>query len=129
MDLWGLNTHLARYILPMLRKFFKNPMGHPCDLKSVKEWQAIGDKMIWSLERHDKDDMFELAETKTGYHPTSKRIRYVDAKGKPAVKFVRATDDSDEALRKAWLAELKRLQEQEQEGMRLFGEYFGNLWD
>lgn len=107
MDCWGLNIHLANYMLPMLKKFFKSPMGYPCNLKSVKEWQLIGDKMIWAIERYAKDDAGELAEVEVGYSVLGK----------------------DKSRRKAWLAALTRNHEQMTEGMRLFAEYFGNLWD
>lgn len=109
MDLWGLNTHLARYMLPMLRKFFENPMGYPCNLKSVKEWQDIGAEIIWAMERFANDDFSDLAEKTTGY------------------RVLKIKDD--EELRKAWLEETKRLYERADKGLHLFAEYFGNLWD
>jgi hypothetical protein len=109
MDLWGLNTHLANYMLPMFRQFFADPVGHPCDLKSGKEWQAIGAEIIWALERHAADDFFDLAEAKTGYKPADMR--------------------ENMTLRKAWLAENKRLYARADAGMALFGKYFGNFWD
>jgi len=108
MDVWGLNTHLANYMLPMVKLLFKNPQGHPCDLKSLKAWKAIGAKITWSLERYATDDFFELAEKATGYHP-----------GKT----------NDEKLRKRWSAKNRELSLQAQEGMHLFGIYFCNFWD
>ena len=109
MDLWGLNTHLARTMLPMFKAFLAHPCGHPCSLKSVKEWQAIGAEIIWALERHAADDFFDLAEAKTGYKPACMR--------------------ENMALRKLWLAENKRLYARADAGMALFGKYFGNFWD
>lgn len=109
MDLWGLNTYLANHMLPMLQKFFKNPMGYPCGLKSVDEWKAIGAEITWAVERYAKDDFSELAEQATGYNVLKTR--------------------DDEKLRKKWLAENKRLYRRANKGMHLFAEYFCNLWD
>ena len=109
MDVWGLNTHLANYMLPMFKLLFTNPSGYPCNLKSRKQWQAIGKKIIWSLERHAKDDFFDLAEAATGYRPMSK--------------------PENPALRKAWMLKTKRIYAQADEGMYLFAKYFGNFWD
>lgn len=109
MDVWGLNTHLANYMLPMVRQLFAKPSGYPCILNSVKEWQAIGAEIVWALERYAKDDFSELAEQATGYRVMDK----IDNK----------------KLRKKWFVELGRLYKRAQKGMHLFAEYFGNFWD
>lgn len=110
MDVWGLNTHLANYMLPLLRKLFANLHGYPCNLKSIDEWQAIGAKIIWAMERYAKDDFFDLAEEATGYR-------------------VLGPEKDKKKLRKKWCAETKRLYAEADKGLHLFAEYFGSLWD
>ena len=108
-DLWGLNTYLATLMVPMLKQFFKHLNGYPCNLKSAEEWQAIGAEMIWAMERYAKDDFFELADLQVGY--TIAKCR-----------------DNKKKYKK-WRAANNRLYARAQKGLKLFAEYFPNLWD
>lgn len=46
---WNFNDYWARKMLPPLKYLRKNQHGHPGNL-TVKEWDKILDKIIWSLD-------------------------------------------------------------------------------
>lgn len=49
-DLWDLDVHLARVILPRLRAFKReNTHGHPPGF-TPEEWAATLDEITWALE-------------------------------------------------------------------------------
>ena len=49
---WDLSDTLARYILPRLKSFRKmKRSGVPSYLKTMKEWNAELDKMIYAFDR------------------------------------------------------------------------------
>lgn len=49
-DLWGLDYHLAKLILPRLKAFYNmEKFGHPMEF-TEEEWDAALNKMIYSFE-------------------------------------------------------------------------------
>lgn len=101
-DIWSLDHTLALIILPALKKFKENQMGHPCGLRPdptglpetgcgncgcEQEWNVILDKMLYSFE-HIVDDRIMVYSTE----------------------------------------EYKESQKKIQEGLELFGKYFQSLW-
>lgn len=48
-ELWNLETTIACFVLPRLKRFRKNLSGHPCDL-TFQEWKDIMDEMIYAME-------------------------------------------------------------------------------
>jgi hypothetical protein len=64
-EVWDLDCTLAKYILPRLIKFKSvNTMSHPQQFNSIEEWHKVIDKMIWSFDKHLKDN-FSLPNTPT----------------------------------------------------------------
>jgi len=47
-ELWSLDYSIAKFVLPRLKEFKKNPM-HPADM-TMEYWQDILDKMIKAME-------------------------------------------------------------------------------
>jgi len=56
-DLMSFDGHLAKVILPRLKRFKEVTIGHPSDL-TEEQWDNILDKMISSFEFHSKEDRF-----------------------------------------------------------------------
>ncbi len=108
-DCWSLDRHLARYMLPMLRRLFSSQSGYPCELRPGK-WRAIKAEITWAVERFAKDDIFEIVEAETGYKP-------------------RSPGGDNRRLRAAWARRVMALHRRAERGMILFGKYFGSLWD
>jgi len=48
-ELWSLDTTIAKFVLPRLKRFKKATRGHPSDL-TEKQWDDILDKMIFSFD-------------------------------------------------------------------------------
>jgi len=66
-DLWGLDTYMARRILPALKAFRKKKIcGHPHEFKNMKEWLKTIDKMIFALDNLDSDDTKKWKDVKEG---------------------------------------------------------------
>ena len=55
-ELWNLDCTIIKFILPRLQKFKqllkdnKSVHSYPANLKNMKEWIDIIDKMIWSFQ-------------------------------------------------------------------------------
>jgi hypothetical protein len=74
-DLWGLDSHLAEYILPRLVAFRnRGAMGHPCDFKTNEEWLAVVDDMIHGMtfvlheELYIEDEFTDSSRERYRYH-------------------------------------------------------------
>lgn len=87
-ELWGLDVHLAKLILPKLKAFREmHRISYPCNLKNnggFEEWNNILDKMIFAFQ-------YVVEEDKC----------------------------------KVYLSDYDKYEE----GIKLFAEYFMDLWD
>jgi hypothetical protein len=67
-ETWGLNSVIAEFILPRLKRFKEVQNGYPSNLTEY-QWNIILDKMIfafdWALTHEDKDRSEE--EFKDGF--------------------------------------------------------------
>ena len=130
---------LADIILPMLRQLRKTNHGAPMTddedvpehLRSTaakpkkndwdidefhfKRWDWIMKEMIWAFGEHTKnlDPNFWIKKPK---------YKYVPVEGKDWKEMVTTDSVYDEAKAKAYYA-------RKQNGFRLFGKYYQNLWD
>jgi hypothetical protein len=94
-----LSTHLAKFILPKLKRFRKmKRFGYCGEFKSFNEWNKAIDKMIYSMERIAKEDM----------------LCYENKKGKTVGRSHK---------------QVNKISKQTQEGLDLFGHHFWSLWD
>jgi len=56
IELWNLNTHIARYIAPRLRSFKEVCVsGYPIDVEDRRQWDKIIDKMTYAFECMGQD--------------------------------------------------------------------------
>lgn len=68
-DLWSLDCTIAKFTLPRLRRFRATLHGHPGEI-TFEEWEAILDKIIWSMEyiagdrQWEHNDQFDEDERK-----------------------------------------------------------------
>jgi len=100
-ECWSLYGNICEFILPRLiyfRKKVKKVGCHPCCFNSNEEWIAVLDKMIFAFKAYNKDDDMEVPK---GY--------YARCRG------------NEQKAREAYWNDVA-------EGMKLFSEYFGNLW-
>jgi len=101
-ETWGLNTTIATFIVPRLKRFKELYNGWP-DGMTPKEWDDIIDKMIWSFEYiivtgdMDKYDEWIIKQNRIDKTPHEKRDYSKD-------------------------------QEKSQEGLDLFAKYVTDLW-
>jgi hypothetical protein len=99
-DLIDCNKLIARKVLPPLKAWVKSKRyGYPQGLKSKEEWDAILQKILWSLE--------ELATEKH-----ENEVLY-DEDMDPDTQFEKTMAIWDDT----------------QEGLELFGKYLGAMWD
>jgi hypothetical protein len=54
-ELWNLDSTIAKFILPRLIQFAKDPGGYPCGLSDEKEWKKILRTMIYFFKNKAKD--------------------------------------------------------------------------
>lgn len=111
-ELWNLDSTIAKFITPRLKKFKKNTHSTPgvvvyeiggeeavlnsdseTSEKANAKWMEILDKMIWTFENWDKEP---------------------DTEGVHGEEFRKLIDE--------WNTKIK-------EGLDLFAKYFGSLWD
>ena len=113
-DVWGLYSHLNDILAKKLRAFRKLKMhGHPCSFKSVKAWEKAIDKMIWSFENYEKTDKYfkVVGEWKMGKPDKDGNTQLLSTGMKMDEKGL------DKHYKKV------------EEGLDLFREHYGSLWD
>lgn len=97
-ETWSLCTSIAVFVLPRLKYFRENTCGYSPPFKTLKAWQKVLDKMIFSFENIIKYNGF-------GDFPEEYLVKYKNNKD-------------------AMFAYYKDLSN----GFKLFGKYFGKLW-
>lgn len=61
-EMWNLNSVIARFVLPRLKRFKEINHGYPINM-TWEQWNEILDKMIWVFEHYDyEDDIFDGVE-------------------------------------------------------------------
>lgn len=126
-ECWGLDTSLAELILPRLL-YFKNWMdryGTPMGLEE-DEWEEILDELVWTFTFISQDypsralDYIENVD----FGPEDN----VDSEGNIVTKSITITYSDEEQyniekeIDKANIARAKA-------GLKLFAEYYMDLWD
>jgi hypothetical protein len=51
-----LYNPIAIFTLPRLKRFKELAISYPCEFNSLEEWEAVIDKMIFSLEQLANDE-------------------------------------------------------------------------
>jgi hypothetical protein len=158
-DTWNMDTTLSPIILPMLKQLKKTKHGSPMvDLEDVPEhlrcitheeydaqetfdfykqdepkeshcdiharWEWVLDEMIWAFEQLCNDDYD--AQFHTGVHDMKSVPCEWDENGKPTLyTFERGPNHTAEFDREGY----EKYNERINNGTRLFGKYYRNLWD
>lgn len=109
-QLWNLNDYLSEHIYYALKQFkeLQELYSYPGELKSVKKWEEILDKMIWSFR-----------EIKDGYI------------NDPLMEYLEKHNKNDSNSEKLLNEERKNQElycEKIQEGLDLFAKYIQHLW-
>lgn len=118
-DTWNMDNMLAKIILPMLKQLKATKHGYPSGL-TEKKWDYILDEMIWTFEQltasDANDDQFwlELGEIDWSHHEP-------DENGLSLAKWTKPSVVDWDGLE----AHHKRINN----GTKLFGKYYRNLWD
>ena len=58
-ELWSLDVTIAKFILPRLKRYKKHTDGYPGEL-TIKQWDGILDKMIFSFDFIATDKMWNV---------------------------------------------------------------------
>ena len=114
-DIYNLDSTIARFILPRLKFFRKKICSCPYGF-TLEEWKDILDKMILAFEL-----ILDKSEPNFGEHKC--HIEKINDKLSKLVEDSDSTFDT-EAYRK-WHKDRQKTIE---EGLKLFAEYFQDLW-
>jgi len=150
-DVWSADHTLAYIISPMLKKLKENIQGAPfvddedvpeelrstapgardkceyewdTDANHFKRWDWVLDEMIQSFECH-VDDSWE-DQYRSGVHDMVWEVSTTDENGKP--KLYQMKDGPNNTYKCDYEA-LEKHQKRNQNGFRLFGKYYQNLWN
>ena len=147
-DTWSMDHTLADIILPMLKQLKETQHGAgyvddddvPEELKSTsappkendydtdgnhfKRWDYVLDEMIFAFE-HKIDDSWEN-EFRSGEWDTKSVACEWDENGKPTMYTF---EEGPNHTYKLDMEGLQKVQDRIQNGFRLFGRYYRNLWD
>lgn len=138
-DTWNMNSTLALIILPMLKQLQATKHGSPeVDIEDVPEHLRTGDddiihtrwdwilaEMIWAFEQLQPDCDWE-DQYYSGEHDTYWEVSDTYENGKP--RLYKMEHGPDHTF-KIDMDGLKAHGDRIQNGCRLFGKYFQNLWD
>ena len=148
-DTWSMDDTLADIILPMLKQLKKTNQGAPYvddedvpyELKSINDspyiekyeideprhlarWEYVMNQMIFAFECKVDDSWEDLF--RSGKHDVKHEPSAWDENGKVTMfKMVKGPNDT-------YVCDYKSMREYEkriQNGFRLFGRYYQNLWD
>jgi len=147
-DVWSADHTLAYIILPMLKKMKENKQGAPfvddedvpeglrstdappkeneydTDANHFKRWDWVLDEMIQAFECH-VDESWE-DQYRSGNIDLAWEVSATDENGKP--KLYQMKDGPNNTYKCDYDA-LEKHQKRNQNGFRLFGKYYQNLWN
>lgn len=150
-DTWDLHSTLSLILLPMLKQLREKMHGAPyTDDDDVPEhlrsssappkenewdtdelhfdrWNWIMDEMIWAIEQDtiDWEDQFHSGELDVVFNPVDLDGNPDDSENPKFFEFAKGPNDTHEFDKEGHLAHFERMQN----GLRLFGKYYFNLWD
>lgn len=130
-ELWDLDLTIAQFVLPRLIQFKKTTKGYPgrlivddnIDLSSISDseddkyvtlWNNILDKMIWSFE--------QIVTNSEEPQLPDEAVQRVD------MKDGIWNYEIDEQVKQKFWDDTQAYNNRIQEGLRLFAEYFRDLW-
>ena len=61
-ETWSLCDQAAIFLAPRLKAFKENAQGFPTEFKSMEEWEAVLDKMIFAFESFVSDNYHEFSD-------------------------------------------------------------------
>lgn len=147
-DTWSMDHTLAYIILPMLKQLKEHQHGAgfvddddvPEELKSTsappkenewdtdanhfKRWNYVLNEMIFAFEKHNDDSWQEAFSS--GEHDMKTVACQWDENGKATMyEWIKGPNDTY----KCDYDGIKVVQDRIQNGFRLFGKYYQNLWD
>ena len=147
-DTWSMDSTLAHIILPMLKQLKETNHGAPIvddkdvpkELRSTsappkenewdtdenhfKRWDWVMNELIWTFEQLVDDD--NDAQFHSGNHDLKTEPCEWDKNGKPTLyQMVKGPNDTHVFDSKGY----KKHQERINNGLKLFGKYYRNLWD
>lgn len=125
-DAWSFYSHCATWSLPRLKFLRANLNGHPIwcvngldnpDVDdSHQKWEKVLDKIIWSMENHDK-------EPDVIYPPNYISKQIITKIDEMGVVYAPVDD------RPFDYSPLDEHGKRVQEGFELFGKHFRDIWD
>ena len=125
-ETWGLDSVIAEFILPRLIRFRELHIDFPGGWEDVtfEKWNSMLDEMIFAFEHMVSDDWQD--EFRSGEHDINHVPCKWDEEGKPTLyTFEKGPKDTFKCDWDAIFAVEKRMDN----GFRLFGTYYRNLWD
>jgi len=146
-DTWSMDHTLANIILPMLKQLRDNKHGSPCvddedvprelwsiyafpekeyhvDGNHFKRWDWVLDEMIFAFECKN-DDSWQESFSSGEFDYKSVACEW-DENGKP--KLFNIVEGPNHTY-KCDYEGMRAVEERIQNGFRLFGKYYQNLWD
>lgn len=113
-DCYSLDYSLAKWMVPRLKHLKKNLNGHPMEL-TLEQWEEILDKIIFSFEYVLNEDKYidECFPKDFNYDFDSDKDGYLIWKDN----------------RKPNFSILDKYEEQYDNGIKLFSQYFRSMWD
>jgi hypothetical protein len=152
-DTWSMDVTLAMIILPMLKQLNVTKKGAPCvddsdvpdgiglrsteaqpknnewdtDGNFFKRWDWVMSELIWTFEQlqpdYDWEDQYRSGDIDIGFMPVTDKL---DKNNEPIyLVMTRGPDDTYVCNYEA----MQKHQERINNGLRLFGKYYQDLWD
>ncbi|MBC8553327.1 MAG: hypothetical protein H8D23_27215 [Candidatus Brocadiales bacterium] len=150
-DTWSMDSTLSLIIEPMLRQLKETNHGAPyvddddvpeelkstsappkendwdTDDKHFKRWDWVMDEMIWAFNQSNTDweDQFHTGESDYDFVPVDQDGNDVPEEEAKLFELKRTPEDTSNFDFDGYKAHQKRMQN----GFRMFGRYYQNLWD
>ena len=117
-ECWKLSDTFTDFILPRLKHYKKmNRAGFPYEL-TEEEWEAILDEIIWTFEYMKEPDLHNPIPEHWHYKPETL-----------ANYLAREKTPEEKQANKDYIKRANELEERRKKGMKLFGDYYYNLFD
>jgi len=117
-ECWKLSDTFTDLILPRLKRYKKmNRSSFPYGL-TEEEWETILDEIIWTFEYMKEPDLFNPIPEH--WHYKSEAL---------AIYLAREKTPEEKQANKDYIKRANELEERRKKGMKLFGDYYYNLFD
>ena len=125
-ECWNLDLTFAGFILPRLIQFKKDVMGYPEELETFENWIAVIDKMIYAFDHiYNREAYSEELDKQFQIDHSGMQMDFLPD---GTLQITDPNRELNAPREKKKDAAEREIFKKVNEGLKLFGKYFRDLW-